>query len=322
MNCSKYVTTKSEGVDVIQSAKAWLKFEKQEIGSKAAYVNGLIQEIKQEKMIDPEHWRQCYSNAWGAFKNVRAAWARLQSFDGPDQIQKIRIALQTSTIDDLQESLSDFEDYLRSPPQEYVNMISTFSLFREKISFNRVIFIDAVSTLSGFRHQVTDKDRNYGELPDADEIIRLDQSSVGLIARLCDITGSKLVLTSRCRETWSGGRRQLAESLIATGLRRDLWHPEWMIPAGSSRCDWSLLSKWMSWSSVLEALIIAKESPPLGAPPVLARRAGILVTDEFDGFGGRDYFQALEYFGCTDAKMPSQSKPGIRTAQDYPTLLR
>ncbi|KIP99946.1 hypothetical protein RU07_17805 [Agrobacterium tumefaciens] len=187
----------------------------------------------------------------------------------------------------------------------------------------RLVFIDIDGVLLSFRSWTTAHNTPLWRLPVAQRMkhLELDQTSIGLLVRLCDLAKAKLVLTSTWRKTWPHDLTALHERLIEQGLRRDLWHQEWMVPVVADRSKWQELATWGDWSKDAVALIIDDELPPEDVPPVIAEQAVLLQADKFEGFGAYNYFDALEFFGVEDkAVKPPTGLPPDRGCQPYSTV--
>lgn len=186
-----------------------------------------------------------------------------------------------------------------------------------------LIFIDIDGVLLSFRSWTTAHNAPLWRLPVESRMkhLELDQTSIGLLVRLCDLAHAKLVLTSTWRKTWPHDLEALHGRLIEQGLRRDLWHSEWMLPVIPDSTKWQELARWGSWSTNAVALIIDDDLPPEGAPPALAEQAAILQADKFEGFGSYNYFDALDFFGVEDAAVkPPKGLPPERGVRPYPTM--
>ncbi len=187
---------------------------------------------------------------------------------------------------------------------------------------SRLVFIDIDGVLLSFRSWTTGHNAPLWRLPVAQRMkhLELDQTSIGLLVRLCDLAKARLVLTSTWRKTWPHDLTALHERLIEQGLRRDLWHQEWMVPVSANRSKWQELATWGGWSKDAVALIVDDELPPEDVPPVIAEQAILLQADKYEGFGAYNYFDALEVFGVEDkAVKPPAGTPPDRSCRPYPT---
>ncbi|NTE90094.1 HAD domain-containing protein [Agrobacterium rubi] len=187
----------------------------------------------------------------------------------------------------------------------------------------RLVFIDIDGVLLSFRSWTTSHNAPLWRSPVAQRMkhLELDQTSIGLLVRLCDLAKARLVLTSTWRKTWPHDLTALHDRLIEQGLRRDLWHHEWMVPVAAGRSKWQELATWGGWSKDAVALIIDDELPPEDVPPVISEQAVLLQADKFEGFGAYNYFDALEFFGVKDkAVKPPTGLPPDRGCQPYPTM--
>lgn len=249
---------------------------------------------------------KAYVGAWTSLGNVEGGGYRFErSFTNPDNLPRL---LETFF------DRSRVEDAIRAVmPQPEIGPSGTPS---------RLIFIDIDGVLLSFRSWATAHNAPLWRLPVESRMkhLELDQTSIGLLVRLCDLARAKLVLTSTWRKTWPHDLEALHGRLIEQGLRRDLWHSEWMLPVIPDGTKWQELAKWGGWSSDAVALIIDDELPPDDAPPALAEQAVILQADKFEGFGAYNYFDALEYFGVEDKDVkPPKGLPPERGVRPYPT---
>lgn len=188
---------------------------------------------------------------------------------------------------------------------------------------DRLVFIDIDGVLLSFRSWTTAHNAPLWRLPVEQRMkhLELDQTSIGLLVRLCDHARAKLVLTSTWRKTWPDDLPALHNRLIEQGLRRDLWHQEWRLPFVPDGTKWQELAKWGGWSPNAGALIIDDELPPEDAPPALAEQAILLQADKYEGFGAYNYFDALGVFGVEDKDVkPPKGLPPDRGVRLYPTV--
>lgn len=309
---------------VLEAAKEWLDSERNGflVGVRAA--SDTLTRLNSDDSVDIEDWRQLFVEAVAMYKSVKANWARLQSFDGEDQVKMLGKKLKDISPQASGRLLADFVDDLRSIPADFADLNEQYNATRRRFSHDRVIFVDIETAFSNFRFWVgLQQEEQSPASPEREPDMRLDPSSVGLLVRLCVKANAKLVLTSSWRKSWPDGRHALVKALIAQGFKRDIWHPEWMLPVSCADGKWSELPKWLNWSSNSVALVIAGERPPADAMPLLARKASLLLIDGLDGFGGRDYFRALEFFGAEDAdRQLSMRASATCGLHKYPTLMQ
>ncbi len=313
----------SAAQSLLGSATDWLHSERNVFIAKARLARATLRQLHTDSGHDLEGWRQQFVDAVAMYKAVKARWARLQSFDGVDQIKLLRKKLSDVSPQASNALLSDFVDDLAVIPQDYVQLNDQYNAVRRRFSHDRVIFVDIEAAFSNFRFWVGVQHSEQASVARQSAAnLQLDPSSVGLLVRLCIKANAKLVLTSSWRRSWPDGRQALVKALIDQGLPREIWHPEWMVPVCAVDGKWNELPKWLNWSSNSVALVIASERPPVDAMPLLARKASLLLIDSLDGFGGRDYFRALEFFGADDADGHlSMRAPNSFGLQRYPTLL-
>ncbi|MGI2036057.1 hypothetical protein ACRQ1B_27120 [Rhizobium panacihumi] len=309
---------------LLGSATDWLNNERDVFIAKVRLARETLTQLHTDGEHDLEGFRQQFVEAVAMYKAVRASWARLQSFDGVDQLKLLRKKLSDVKPQVSSAVLSDFVDDLASIPQEFVQLNDQYNAMRRRFSHDRVIFVDIEVAFSNFRFCVGmqhSEQTSTAQLGATD--LQLDPSSVGLLSRLCTKANAKLVLTSSWRKSWLDGRQALVSALIEEGLSREIWHPEWMIPVCAADGKWNELPKWLNWSSSSVALVIDSGRPPADTMPLLAKKASLLLIDALDGFGGRDYFRALEFFGAEDAEKPSPLRLAAKFGlQRYPTLLQ
>lgn len=309
---------------LLGAAKDWLNGEREVFLVETKRARDTLRQLLVDERVDLEGWRQKFIQAVATYKSVKAKWARLQSFDGVDQIKLLRKKLGDVSPGATNAVLSDFADDLASIPHDFVQLNEQYNAMRRRFSHDRVVFVDIEASFSNFRFWVgmQQSDKPHPARKDRDAL-QLDPSSVGLLVRLCTKVNAKLVLTSSWRKSWPDGHQALVKALIDQGLRREIWHPEWMVPVCTDDGAWNELPKWLNWSSNSVALVIAAEQPPADARPLLASRASLLLIDSLDGFGGRDYFRALEFFGAEDTEKPLPPRlPAAFGLQRYPTLLQ
>lgn len=125
-------------------------------------------------------------------------------------------------------------------------------------------------------------------------LLRFDPGCVGLLVRLCELSGAKLVLLSNWRRTWSLGFETLYAKMISEGLRADLWHDNWMLPVIGTKGG--ELATWLSANRIDAGVLIDNEPIPTLEP------VQMITVGEEDGFGLPAYRQALAIFGVNDPR--------------------
>lgn len=124
--------------------------------------------------------------------------------------------------------------------------------------------------------------------------LRFDPGCVGLIARLCDLAGARLVLASNWRRTWAHGLDALHAKIIAEGLRGDLWHENWMLPVFDNKT--AELASWINSNRIATGVFIDDEAISTPEP------VRMITVSEDDGFGLSAYRSALDVFGVVDPR--------------------
>jgi len=177
----------------------------------------------------------------------------------------------------------------------------------------RIIFIDIDGVLlptrmwaaSANMRVLTDK----VPLGDRAPMLRFDPGAVGLLVRLCKLTGAKLVLASNWRMTWQHGVKALRAKLTSEGLGPEFWHDHWQILETESRielayADWLdqqvmptkalIINDKAVGSIVLQEKTIAQIRPAIGE----------IRTHIDDGLGIAEYRAGLTFFGVNDRRLP------------------
>jgi len=124
--------------------------------------------------------------------------------------------------------------------------------------------------------------------------LRFDPGCVGLIVRLCDLCGARLVLASNWRRTWAHGLDALHAKMVAEGLRDDLWHDNWMLPVFDNKI--TELASWLASNSITAGVFIDNE--PISTPDPVR----MITVGEDDGFGLSAYYSALNVFAVVDPR--------------------
>jgi len=124
--------------------------------------------------------------------------------------------------------------------------------------------------------------------------LRFDPGCVGLVVRLCDLSGARLVLASNWRRTWAHDLSELHAKLVAEGLRADLWHEDWMLPVFDTKA--AELVSWLAANQIEAGIFIDNE--PISTPDPVR----MITVSEDDGFGLPDYRHALAVFGKKDPR--------------------
>ena len=124
--------------------------------------------------------------------------------------------------------------------------------------------------------------------------LRFDPGCVGLVVRLCDLSGARLVLASNWRRTWAHGFEALRAKMITEGLRADLWHDDWMLPVTGTKAG--ELASWLAVNRIDGGVLIDNDPIPTPEP------VQMITVSEEDGFGLPAYRQALAAFGAADPR--------------------
>lgn len=131
--------------------------------------------------------------------------------------------------------------------------------------------------------------------------LRFDPGAVGLLNRLAELTGAKLVLHSTWRRTWPHDREALRLKLLREGLKQVHFHEDWCAPEIGSK--WHDVSAWLQDRPQDKALIIDDEPFAAAVPPGVA--IGQILPNAEDGFGIADYRAALKFFEVEDNRVRS-----------------
>lgn len=144
--------------------------------------------------------------------------------------------------------------------------------------------------------------------------LRLDPGCIGLLVRLCDLTGAHLILASNWRRTWPHEAMALRAKLVAEGLREDLWHEGWMLPVLPRGGKPAELDAWLDlYPGTSTALFVDDEPLPL---PASVQQ---LSVDPDEGFGMAAYRKALAAFGVSDP-LDRQGRERSRQPADLTAL--
>ena len=128
-------------------------------------------------------------------------------------------------------------------------------------------------------------------------LLRLDPGCVGLLVRLCDLAGARLVLASNWRRTWPRSASALLDKLIGEGLRADLWHERWMLPVLPHGGKSAEIAAWLDLDGGAGTFLFVDDEPlPL---PAFVQHLGV---DPDEGFGMTAYRQGLAVFGASDPR--------------------
>lgn len=144
-------------------------------------------------------------------------------------------------------------------------------------------------------------------------LLRLDPGSVGLLVRLCELSGAKLVLASNWRMTWQHGLEELRNKLAREGLERHLWVDHWHISETETRIE-TAYAEWLDWRvTPIQALII--NDKPTGAIELqekkiaqIGPKIGEITPHVDDGLGIPEYRAGLKFFGVADPRLPPSDR--------------
>ena len=160
---------------------------------------------------------------------------------------------------------------------------------------SKIIFIDIDGVLFPVKDHVTPGNANLLAKRPSGFLggLRFSPEAVALVVRLTELSGAKLVLSSNWRRIWGAHADGLMRKLVAEGLYVELWHDDWYLPVlGLQPRKFDEITDWIDDHSPCRALIIDDD-------PILRgeMQVGIIVTDEYQGFGLQEYRAACEYFG-------------------------
>lgn len=136
------------------------------------------------------------------------------------------------------------------------------------------------------------------------ERVAIDRVSIALLAALAGKIGAKLVLTSPWRYQWPGGT-EVRQTLIAAGLRSELWHHDWMLPVLDGRTTWQELDAWAEVRGEFVGLIIDNANNKYAG----ALEVGDYYTHPVTGFDELDYFRILDELGIEDSDIDRPPPP-------------
>ena len=299
-------------------ANDWLDRQTRMFDENAEDLRRLIVTLSDKDQFDPATWREGYDETQKGATELWRAWQCHQKIDGPERLEQLANALR-GYEDYARDVFSDFEKKLKITPQSVKDFDKEFKLFRRKFAFEKVIFLDIDGVLLSVRYWKSQHNKALYPQRVEDRIkdLQLDPGSIGLIVDLCDLADARLVLSSTWRKVWPHSRKELIERLIDQGLRRDIWHPDWMLPVLQNCNKWQEMAHWTRGATDVTALIIDDEVPA-DPPPLDVKDAVILEVDKYEGFGSRNYFDALDYFGVEDKSVkPPPSLPPQRGMQPF-----
>lgn len=144
-------------------------------------------------------------------------------------------------------------------------------------------------------------------------LLRFDPGSVGLLVRLCELSGAKLVLASNWRTTWQHGLEELRNKLTREGLESHLWHDHWHISETEGRIEIAY-AEWLDWRvTPIQALII--NDKPTGPIELQEQKIaqigpeiGEITPHVDDGLGIPEYRACLKFFRVADPRLPPSDR--------------
>ncbi|WP_320203910.1 HAD domain-containing protein [Agrobacterium rosae] len=282
----------------------------------AADLRGMVLSLSDKEMFEPHIWQQgCEEIAAEAEKLMRE-WRSIQMFksNGSRTLEGFKAHLAA------REAISNYKKKLETFPPEMMIFHREYKAFKGRFFADRVVFLDIEDVLLTGSDWLVPHNIELVGMPEKDQMdkVQFHQRSIALIVRLCDKADASLVLTSKWRREWPHDREALLDRLVEQGLRRELWHENWMLPVVSGLNKWQELARWTESASNLVGLIISG-NVPVDPDPLHAKKAEILQTYARDGFGLDNLVDALKFFevGEASAKVPPSLPP--RGGQFYPT---
>lgn len=304
-------------------ARDWLAKCAAEIDEKAETLQRAMDHAR-NRQLEPDVRQLAYKEAVTSFKRLNGFCRDLERHEGPWKVQLLASGLAACEPYVTDEHRIDLAAEIQGLLSRFTPIRQEFMAFRRRNAHKNLIFIDIDGVLLSFRYWASASNNALWPVKVEDRMrhLQLDPGSVGLLVRLCEKANAKLVLTSNWRRTWPHERKELIERLIEQGLRRDLWHPEWMLPVLPNSNKWMELAEWLEGCTEIVALILDDEQCPDDAPPLDVEDVGILPVDKYDGFGAYSYFDALDFWGVEDGTViPPDSMPMRQGVQPYPSKI-
>ncbi len=284
----------------------------------AADLRGMVFTLSDKELFAPDIWQQGYEEIEDGVATLKSEWRSLQLMTGPSFLKQLK---GLGIHPEAQQALSNCRSVIRTLPPEMAAFYREYKVFKGRFFEDRVVFldIDGVLLTTGNWLQPDNFEFVISPVEERMDKVRLDPRSTAFIVRLCDLANASLVLASSWRRTWPYDHGALLDHLVEQGLRRDLWHENWMLPVLPGQKKWQELAKWTEAASNLVGLIIDDEKPD-DPPPLYAVKAEILQVSAREGFGFYNYVDALEFFNVEDSavKVPPSIPP--RGRQFYPTM--
>ncbi|CUX07080.1 hypothetical protein AGR1B_pb0013 [Agrobacterium fabacearum S56] len=283
----------------------------------AADLRGMVLSLSDKEMFEPHIWQQGCEEIAEEAKKLRDKWRHLHDFNGPHYIKTLR-GLNAHLA--AREAISNYKEKLKTLPPEMMMFHREYKAFKGRYFEDRVVFLDIEDVLLTGSDWLVPHNIELVGMPEKDQMdkVQFPQRSIALIVRLCEKADASLVLTSKWRREWPHDREALLDRLVDQGLRRELWHENWMIPVFSGLNKWQELARWTESASNLVALIISG-NVPVDPDPLHAQKAELLQTYARNGFELDNLVDALKFFEVKEAsgKVPPSLPP--RGGQFYPT---
>lgn len=283
----------------------------------AADLRGMVLSLSDKEMFEPHIWQQGCEEITAEAEKLMREWRSIQMFSGPNQLRKLE-GLKGHFA--AREAISNYKEKRKTLPPEMLMFHREYKAFKGRYFEDRVVFLDIEDVLLTGSDWLVPHNIELVGMPEKDQMdkVQFHQRSIALIVRLCDKADASLVLTSKWRREWPHGREALLDRLVEQGLRRELWHENWMLPVLSGLNKWQELARWTESASNLVALIISG-NVPVDPDPLHAQKVELLQTYARNGFELDNFVDALKFFEVEDAsgKVPPSLPP--RGAQFYPT---
>lgn len=148
-------------------------------------------------------------------------------------------------------------------------------------------------------------------------LLRFDPGAVGLLVRLCRLSGAKLVLSSSWRTTWPHGLASLRDKLASEGLDQELWHERWTLAPDITAIE-GALENWLAQAICpVHALSLNdRHTAALKVKETGRIRIAEINPNIDDGFGLAEYRAGLKYLGASDERVPAGRIADTRLLSD------
>ena len=300
------------------TAQSLLAIRMSKLEELASDLRGLVLTLSDREQFDPAIWQQGCDEIEKGVSELKRDRRDIQKISGPGFLHRLE---KLRAYPAAQSAIWNYKGKLETLPSEVMMFYREYKAFKARFFEDRVIFLDIDGVLLTFGNWVIPHNYELVSTPVEARMdqLQLDPRSIALIVKLCDLADASLVLASGWRKTWPHDHEALLDRLVEQGLRRELWHQNWMLPVLPGFNKWQELAKWTEGASNLVALIIDDEVPA-NPQPLHAKKVEILQTSTREGFGFYNYVDALKFFEVDDkaVKVPPSLPP--RGTQFYPTM--